>query len=660
MLTKLAIRNVKRSIRDYVLYVITITLIVALMFSFNSMLFSDLIVGMNPRMADYKALLVVFSFFVLIVVAWLINYMTKFMLERRSKEFGTYLILGMENKDVSKLFFYENTLLGVISLVAGTFFGVFVYQGLLVAVTTFFGQEYQLSADVNVGAILLTSLYYAVIQFIVAFRNNRYLRKLKVYDLVNADKRNEDVKVKNIARSVVVFVLSIVAALVSITNAPVIIILICMILFIYGFYIGISGTLALIISKTKSFKYKKTNLFVFRQLSSKINTMGFTMGTIAVLFTLALLCCNYALSLSTFREETARYAPFDISITSLSTDEKFEDVADMLQKDGWVDKDLSYYIYRGEDAKFKKVILDNDITGGFFKYDTYMKVSDYNALRGFLGLKNISLNNDEYIIHSVASVSEYYNSYVKKNPEIAINGKQYKCKQICNEDFGQNGQNGAGYVIVVPDVVAESMDVYYSQYACKTLKETDNDLYVKLQDYVKQDAEYWATSSGDDTELDHGMGIDTAYTVYDNIMIKNGGCIAEVQAAIITVVTSISYIALVFICVALTILAVQQLSDSTKYKFRYKVLNNLGVDDRQKSKIIFKQLLIYFGCPIVIPIAISLVVSLKINQFMLTGTQILSSNYGLFMGALLVFLVIYSIYFIATYLGFKRNVEEER
>ena len=212
----------------------------------------------------------------------------------------------------------------------------------------------------------------------------------------------------------------------------------------------------------------------------------------------------------------------------------------------------------------------------------------------------------------------------------------------------------------MPDVVAESMDVYYSQYACKTLKETDNDLYVKLQDYVKQDAEYWATSSGDDTELDHGMGIDTAYTVYDNIMIKNGGCIAEVQAAIITVVTSISYIALVFICVALTILAVQQLSDSTKYKFRYKVLNNLGVDDRQKSKIIFKQLLIYFGCPIVIPIAISLVVSLKINQFMLTGTQILSSNYGLFMGALLVFLVIYSIYFIATYLGFKRNVEEER
>lgn len=660
MLTKLAIRNVKRSIKDYVLYVITITLIVALMFSFNSMLFSDLILNMNPRMADYKALLVMFSFLVLIVVAWLVNYMTKFMLEKRSKEFGTYLILGMENSDVSKLFFYENILLGVISLVLGTFLGVFVYQGLLVAITSFFGKDYQLNTDINFGAVLLTTVYYAVIQFIVAFRNNRYLKKLKIYDLINADKQNEAVKVKNITRSVIIFVLSILAALVSLTNAPVIIILICMILFIYGFYMGLSGILVLIISKTKRFKYKKTNLFIFRQLSSKINTMGFTMGTIAVLFTLALLCCNYALSLTTFKVETARYAPFDICLTDLSADENFEDVREMLQKDGWVKDDIAYRIYRSDDDKFKKVLQDNEVSGGFCEYDTYMKVSDYNVLRGFLGLNQVSLGENEYIIHSVASVSEYYNSYIKKNSEITINGKQYKCQNIYDEDFAQNGQNGSGYVIVVPDATAESMEVYYSQYTCQTLKETNNDLYIKLQNYIKQDAEYWATSSGESTELDHGMGIDSAYIVYDNIMVKNGGCIAEVQAAIITVVTSISYIALVFICVALTILAVQQLSDSTKYKFRYKVLNNLGVDNRQRSKIIFKQLLIYFGCPVIVPIAISMGISLKLNQIMLAGTQILSSNYSFFIGALLVFLLIYCVYFIATYIGFKRNVEVER
>ena len=117
MLTKLAVRNIKRSISDYLLYVITITLILALIFAFNMMLFSDRISSMNAHMADYKSLLILFSVIVLVVSAWLVNYMTKFMLEKRSREFGTYLILGMENKDVSKLFFYENILFGIVALV---------------------------------------------------------------------------------------------------------------------------------------------------------------------------------------------------------------------------------------------------------------------------------------------------------------------------------------------------------------------------------------------------------------------------------------------------------------------------------------------------------------------------------------------------------------
>ena len=116
---------------------------------------------------------------------------------------------------------------------------------------------------------------------------------------------------------------------------------------------------------------------------------------------------------------------------------------------------------------------------------------------------------------------------------------------------------------------------------------------------------------------------------------------------------------LVFICVALTILAVQQLSDSTKYKYRYRVLHHMGVDDRQRAKLIWKQLLIYFGCPIVIPVLISMLISFKLNQLMLTGTQVQTGNYLFFGMALVLFLLVYSIYFSVTYLCFKRNVEVE-
>ena len=629
------------------------------MFAFNSMMFSDLILGMNVHMADYKMLLILFSVIVLIVVAWLVNYMTKFMLEKRSREFGTYLILGMENKDVSKLFFYENIIFGVIALVLGCFIGSFVFQGLVIIVTAFFGEEYSLKAEFSVYAMLLTIVYYFMIQILVVFRNNRYLKKLKIHDLMNADKVNEQVQVKYVTRNVILFVLSLVAGVIACTKAPVIVVVICIIFFIYGFYMGISGIMVLLVSKTKRFKYKKMHVFVFRQLASKINTMGFTMGTIAMLFTLALLSSNYAIGLSNYKAEIEKYAPFDICLTDLDTNEDFAKAREMLKQDGWVKNELVYSVYQGENDNLRKVLKANQVSGGYFAYDTYMKVSDYNVLRGFLGLEKISLKDKEYVLHCVASVSKYYNEWLQENQTMEICGVEYHCQGIYDEDFAQNGQNGAGYVIVVPDAVAEQMEVYYSQYVCDTLKETDNDIYEQLKKYVPQDVVNWSTSAERKGELDHGMGVDSMYAIFDNIMVKNGGMVSEVEAAIITVVSSIFYVALVFICVALTILAVQQLSDSTKYKYRYRVLHHMGVDDRQRAKLIWKQLLIYFACPIVIPVLISMVISFKLNQIMLTGTQIQAGNYLFFGVALALFLLVYSIYFSVTYLCFKRNVEVE-
>ena len=659
MLTKLAIRNIKRSMSDYILYVITITLILALMFAFNSMMFSDLILDMNEHMTDYKSLLILFSMIVVVVVAWLVNYMTKFMLEKRSKEFGTYLILGMENRDVSKLFFYENIIFGIIALVLGCFIGSFIFQGLVIIITAFFGEEYHLQADFNIYAMLLTIMYYLFIQIIVIFRNNKYLKKLKICDLMNAEKVNERVQVKNVTRNVILFVLSLVSGVIACTKAPVIVVIICIIFFIYGFYMGISGILVLLVNKTKRFKYKKMHLFVFRQLSSKINTMGFTMGTIAMLFTLALLSSNYAIGLSNFKGEIEKYVPFDICLTDLDKNENFEEVREFLNQEGFIKNDLVYSIYKSEDTTFRDILKKNKVSGGYFKYDTYMKVSDYNVLRGYLGLEEVTLSENEYLLHCVASVSKYYKTWLKASDSLEINGKIYECFGVYDEDFAQNGQNGAGYVVVVPDNVAEQMEIYYSQYVCDTLKETDNDLYVSLQNYVTQDVENWSTSAERKGELDHGMGVDSMYAIFDNIMVKNGGQVSEVEAAIITVVSSIFYVALVFICVALTILAVQQLSDSTKYKYRYKVLHYMGVDNKNRAKLIWKQLLIYFGCPMLIPILVSMVISFKLNDILMTGTQIAFDNYVFFGIALALFLLVYSIYFSVTYLCFKRNVEVE-
>lgn len=657
MLKKLAIRNVKRSIRDYILYVVTVTLIISLMYAFNCMMFSDVISGMNSHMDDYRSLLVVFSGIVLIAVSWLMNYMTRFMLKKRSKEFGTYLILGMKNSSISKMFFYENVILGTVSLAAGIITGGFIFQFLLALVGAFFGEEYKFDAHFSLSAVLLTIVYFAMIQFIVVIRNNRYLKKMKICDLISAAKVNENVKVKHAARNTVIFILALAAGILSVSKVPIGITFIAVIVFIYGFYMGIPGIMVLLVSKSKRFKYKGMNLFIFRQIASKINTIGFTMGTIAVLFTLALLSGNYAIGLGHIKDEIESGTPFDVCMTSLDADYDFADARKMLSDENWSDKELAYKIYKSDSDKLTKVLIDNEVRGGYFERDTVMKLSDYNALRGFLGLEAVTLNDNEYILHCPACVADVFEGYIKNYPEYTLNGAVCKCREICTEDFAQNGQNGAGFVAVVPDSIAENMQVYYSQYACMTLKPASDELYQKLVEIVPQDSDNWATSGHYEDELDHGIGIESLYSVTGNIMVKNSGSVAELEAAIITVVVSIFYIALVFVCVAMTILAVQQLSDSAQFKFRYKVLSSLGVGEKKQSGLVFRQLLIYFGCPLLIPFVLSMTISIKINSLLMTGTQINNSNYSFFIGATAVFLAVYIVYFAATFFGFKRNIE---
>lgn len=110
MLGKLAFRNVKRSVKDYLVYVLTMTFVTALMFAFNSILFSRDVQELFEVAGLMAAMVGIATFFIVLIVAWLINYMIRFMLEKRSQEFGIYLLLGMKKKKIASLYMRENLL----------------------------------------------------------------------------------------------------------------------------------------------------------------------------------------------------------------------------------------------------------------------------------------------------------------------------------------------------------------------------------------------------------------------------------------------------------------------------------------------------------------------------------------------------------------------
>ena len=102
-------------------------------------------------------------------------------------------------------------------------------------------------------------------------------------------------------------------------------------------------------------------------------------------------------------------------------------------------------------------------------------------------------------------------------------------------------------------------------------------------------------------------------------------------------------------------LAIQQLSDSEKYKYRYDLLRKLGMDELEINRTIFKQLFFYFELPILLPMLISIPIILSVGKVFLVGVTIeeIFKNIGIVVGMLI---LVYGIYFIATDVQFNRNI----
>ena len=128
---KLAIRNVMRLAKDYLVYFLTMTFVTALMFAFNSILFSEDVQKLFDIAGMMAAMVGISTFFIVWIIAWLIHYMVRFILEKRSREFGIYLLIGMKKKEIAKLYLRENAVLGSIAFILGMGLGMLLQQILM-------------------------------------------------------------------------------------------------------------------------------------------------------------------------------------------------------------------------------------------------------------------------------------------------------------------------------------------------------------------------------------------------------------------------------------------------------------------------------------------------------------------------------------------------
>lgn len=654
---------------------VTVTLAFSLIFAFNFIAFSNDLTELSEYMDNFKYAVLFVSCIVIFVIGWLINYTMRFMFEKRSKEFGTYMLLGIKKKKINKLFLLENIILGAIAAFFSFFIGIGISLILSAIIMNIFEMPYQIVFAINKKSVCFSLLYFIFIYLFVLLRSRRRIKKMKIYDLLYFEKRNE--KEKNTKTSNTTFLFSCLLGVIglylfdyafSIIESPTMMLpffisIIMIGISVYGVTMSLGEFILNFVLKRPKIKYHNDNLFITRNFSSKIRTMSITIGTLALLATLTLVSLNVSfLFKDAFENNVNRMIPYDIIIDKIYSEtgaftegesmdyrEKYQEYHTYIEKTLGIKEELLYNIYKEnknsleEDQIMSKI---KKVSGGMsFGSDTFIKLSDYNKLLKMLNREEIHLKEDEYRIHYHKELKEWFEKLASENPTIILKGKTLKAEEITYQDYVTGWNSASYYFIVVPDEYVENMLIDNTQNAINTIEETTTSFANRIKEEIEQ------------IEISSEYN-DEPFTIIVEAMKIRGEYLAQNRSAMTMFSFSLIYLSFVFVAVVGTILSIQTLSDSTKYKYRYNLLKKLGVKEVNRNKTILKQVTLNFVFPIIYPIIIAVITTISLNKlFGMVTSEDYTYLYTLGNTCLL-FFSIYFLYFLSTYFSFKKNIDE--
>lgn len=669
MYSKLAAKNVQKSFSDYAIYFITLTFAVCIFYVFNSVSSQQAMMDLSQSQAGYvdvlSTVMSTLSVFISMILGFLIIYANNYIIKRRKKELGIYMSLGMDKNKISYMLFIETLIIGLISLGIGLIIGVFLSQGVAILTAKMFdanlsGFSFIFSKD----AAVKTILYFGVMFLCVILFNSFIISKYKIIDLISADKKNEDLKTKSTTVSVIIFILSIICLGIAYKlildnklyelNKEFVTSIVLGIVGTLFFFRSLSGFLLKVIQSNKKMYLKNLNMFILRQINSKINTNYISMSLICIMLfvSIGMLATGFSIS-SSVNSKIHQGTRYD---GSFYVEDYDGDVSTYLKDDAEVDLDkyLSDYIdfkVYATDTKLKDFLKDVNIKDDLVeviqnKPINLVKESDFNKLMEMIGEETYDLKEDQYLALSGDSIAEkYVNTSVKNGATITIEGKVLE--SIKDESIDRS--------LTTSPMGAEVCTLVVSDDLVKDMAITVSNLTFSLRDeYKGEESEFVDDINNIFKDYDEEQ-------LQDKSIIRVYGATKQVvkdaYTGLSTLVVYIGlYIGIVFIITCVAVLALQQLSEAADNMKRYRILKNIGVDEKMINKSIFTQTLIYFLMPLVLALVHS-VVGLYVSN---TVVKVFGSSdivrQSIIVTALV--LLVYGIYFFATYNGAKNMAKK--
>lgn len=675
MYFKIALNNVRKSFKDYSIYFLTLTLGVCIFYAFNSIGDQKAFLELGKRQAEYikvlQGLISGISVFISCVLGGLILYANNFLVKKRKKELGIYMTLGMGKNKISKILTYETALVGIISLVVGLGVGIIVSQGISAFASKLFevslsNYKFLLSTD----AILKTVLYFGIIFILVMIFNTFVISKYKLIDMLTAAKKNEDIKIKNPILTAIIFFISL--GLLGVAYKLVIkvglnptdrMFLVSIVLGILGtllLFFSLAGFVLYVLQRNKNVYLKGLNIFVLRQMNSKINTNFLSMTVICLMLFLTISTLATGLSFKNALEKgLENTTPFDASATYyIDEDSKIKTAEESIRELGFKfnpeDKIVSYNEYKLEKTNLESLLNKNaegknikDIVEAMtYKGTNAISISSYNDIRALSGEKSLSLANNEVLISSnLGEVENTLKNILKNNEKIEIDGKEYKIAnnaligegKVIKEAFESTGMTNNFFTLIVPDNIVSNLKPIANKININFPKNSNEEervqkLFNEYRDGVVDSSKY---------------GFVNGYTkarIYED---NNGMTNIVLFIGI--------YLGVIFLISSTAVLALQQLSEASDSIDRYKSLRRIGVSQKMINKSIFTQVSIYFGLPLVVALVHSVVAIKVVNGFL---TMFNRPDIGVSsLVTALIMVIVYGGYFYATYTGYKSTVK---
>ncbi|MEH7029601.1 ABC transporter permease [Bacillus wiedmannii] len=657
MYSKIAIGNVKKSLKDYAIYFLTLTLAVCIFYSFNSIESQKALMEINA--SDRKYVPTVMnaisnvSVFVSVILGGLILYANNFLIKKRKKELGIYMTLGMGRRNISRILVTETFLVGIISLVSGLIIGIGVSQGLSTFTLKLFDlpiNKYKFA--ISTGAIGKSVLYFGIMFLFVMLFNVYVVSKYKIIDLLTAGRKNEDVKFRNPLIYVITFIMCVASlgyAYVTVlkiglnfTNPMLVVSILLGILGTLLFFFSLSGFILYVVKKNKKFYFKGLNIFIIKQINSKVNTNFISMSVICLMLCLTMVGLSTGISFNRMMDATTKeVTPFDASITLENKDESYT-IEEVLKKANFKlnnnEKYISYNVYRTgmEVVDFVPELKDYNMSIDF------IKVSDYNKILNLKGEKEITLNNNEILLLSnEGRFVDSTNERLKNSNKMNIKEKEYSVKnaKVIQENLYTYDVRTNYFTIVINDEFLSGYKITESVLNVNYL-DGNREEYNKKYDNV---ARGFYDENGPKLNINRIAG-------------KSKDEVYAGSKGLKTIVLFIGiYIGIVFLITSMAVLALQQLSEASDSIDRYKSLKRIGSNGTMIDKTIFIQTFVYFSLPVFLAIIHFIVGIYVVNDFINTFQKTDIILPALMTG--LVFLVVYVVYFYTTYVGYKNIVK---